>query len=224
MPLDKLPARTDYVDAVYDSLLQAICNGNLKPGSRIIQEELARELNVSRSPILQALRMLKKDGLLEEAPGRGLLVTRLSPEHIKHLYEVRGALDALAAQLAARHIGAGAPKISPALLSAGRSAADGDDVLCIVEADIKFHTAIYQAAQNPYLLQTAMGQWLQIRRVMAAIHQHQGLARRSNLWQEHEAIAEAINQGKEALAAERSIAHCQRASSALIKALDNQNP
>ena len=100
MSLTKIPSRTDYVDEVYKSLLNAISAGVLAPGERITQEDLAEKFNVSRSPVLQALRLLKKDGLLEEAPGRGLVVAQLDPVRIGHLYQVRGTLDALAARLA----------------------------------------------------------------------------------------------------------------------------
>lgn len=89
----KLQARTDYVDEVYKVLLDAISEGSLAPGTRITQEEIAEQLAVSRSPVLQALRLLKKDGLVQDAPGRGLLVTPLDPIWIAHLYEIRGALD-----------------------------------------------------------------------------------------------------------------------------------
>jgi len=87
MSLTKIPSRTDYVDEVYKTLLDAISVGTLAPGERITQEDLAEKLNVSRSPVLQALRLLKKDGLLEEAPGRGLVVARLDPMRIGHLYQ-----------------------------------------------------------------------------------------------------------------------------------------
>jgi DNA-binding GntR family transcriptional regulator len=80
MSLAKIPNRTDYVDEIYKSLLNAISAGVLAPGERITQEDLAEKYNVSRSPVLQALRLLKKDGLLEEAPGRGLVVAQFGPE------------------------------------------------------------------------------------------------------------------------------------------------
>ena len=67
----------------------------------LTQEEIADQLRVSRSPVLQALRLLKKDGLIEDAPGRGVQVAPLDPAWVAHLYQVRGALDALAAKLAA---------------------------------------------------------------------------------------------------------------------------
>lgn len=114
--LANIPSRTDYVDEVYRALLDAISDGTLAPGARVTQEDLADRLNVSRSPVLQALRMLKKDGLLEDAPGRGLLVTRLEPLSISQLCRVRGALDALAARVAAEC----RAEIPAALISAGR--------------------------------------------------------------------------------------------------------
>lgn len=65
MSLAKIPNRTDYVDEVYKSLLDAISAGVLAPGERITQEDLAEKLNVSRSPVLQALRLLKKMACLK---------------------------------------------------------------------------------------------------------------------------------------------------------------
>src|SRR5205085_5785009 len=98
----QLEATPDLVDRVYRSLLDAISDGSLHPGQRITQEEIAHQLAVSRQPVLQALRLLKKDGFVQDAPGRGLLVAPLDPQAIRHIYQVRGALDALAARLAAR--------------------------------------------------------------------------------------------------------------------------
>ena len=160
--LAKLPSRTDYVDEVYRALLDAISDGTLAPGTRVTQEDLADRLNVSRSPVLQALRMLKKDGLLEDAPGRGLLVTRLDPLRIGQLYRVRGSLDALAARLAAEY----RAEIPAALISAGRQAAGGSDVRAMIEADMAFHRAIYTASGNPYIVDSALLHWIHLRRVM----------------------------------------------------------
>ena len=75
--LAKLDAAPDLVDRVYGSLLDAILDGSLAAGARLTQEEIARQLAVSRQPVLQALRLLKADGLVLDAPGRGVLVTPL---------------------------------------------------------------------------------------------------------------------------------------------------
>lgn len=214
MTLSKVPARTDYVDAVYRQLVNAISDGSLAPGERVTQEDLAEQLNVSRSPVLQALRLLKKDGLLEDAPGRGLLVTRLEPGRIGQLYQVRGALDALAARLAAER----RADVPAALIEAGRQAAAGDDVRAMIEADIAFHHAIYDACGNPYVVDSALLHWIHLRRVMGAVLLNG--ESRVGIWDEHEAIRRAIRAGDSTLAAALSEAHADSARRSLVGSLE----
>lgn len=213
MSLAKIPNRTDYVDEVYKSLLDAISAGVLAPGERITQEDLAEKLNVSRSPVLQALRLLKKDGLLEEAPGRGLVVAQLDPQRIGHLYQVRGALDGLAARLASIR----KAKIPASLIEAGRKASAGNDVNALIEADTAFHKAIYEASGNPFIIETAMLHWIHLRRVMGAVHQRQ--LGRDGIWDEHAAIVQAIHDGNADLAAALSEKHTDLARETLIRTL-----
>ena len=210
MSLAKIPSRTDYVDEVYKSLLDAISAGTLAPGERITQEDLAEKLNVSRSPVLQALRLLKKDGLLEEAPGRGLVVTQLDPTRFGHLYQVRGSLDALAARLASNR----KARIPLSLIEAGRKAAAGDDVNALIDADTAFHKAIYEASGNPFIIESAMLHWIHLRRVMGAVHQYQ--LGRGGIWDEHAAIVQAIHDGDADLAATLSEQHTDSARESLI--------
>lgn len=218
MGLSKIPGRTDYVEAVYKSLLDAISAGTLAPGERITQEDLAEQLNVSRSPVLQALRLLKKDGLLEEAPGRGLVVARLDPARIGHLYQVRGALEALAARLAAQR----GARIPPSLIDAGREAAAGADVNALIEADMAFHRAIYEACGNPCILETQTLHWVHLRRVMGAVLQRS--AGRSGIWDEHAGILKAINDGDGERAAMLSQQHADQAGAALVMQMEKSGP
>lgn len=213
MNLARISSRTDYVDEVYKTLLDAISAGTLAPGERITQEDLAEQMNVSRSPVLQALRLLKKDGLLQEAPGRGLVVARLEPERIGHLYRVRGALDGLAARLAAER----GERIDPALLTAGRVAAAGQDVKAMIDADTAFHSAIYQASGNPLLIENSSLQWVHLRRVMGAVLQHS--SGRSTIWDEHEAIVQAIHDRDPDLAARLAEHHASLAGRTLVEHL-----
>ncbi len=213
MSLAKIPGRTDYVDAVYKTLLDAISAGTLAPGERITQEDLAEKLNVSRSPVLQALRLLKKDGLLEEAPGRGLVVTMLDPIRIGHLYQVRGALDALAARLAAQN----RANIPAMLIERGRKAAAGTDVNALIDADMAFHKAIYEASGNPLIVENAMLHWIHVRRVMGAVLQRQ--LGRTGIWDEHAAIAKAIQEGDADCAAALSEKHAELARETLMQHL-----
>ncbi|EIF32603.1 transcriptional regulator [Burkholderia sp. Ch1-1] len=207
----KIQARTDYVDEVYRVLLDAISEGSIAPGTRIVQEEIAEQLAVSRSPVLQAFRLLKKDGLVEDAPGRGLQVTPLDATRIGHLYELRGALDSLAARLAARK----KVKIDKALVATGRKLSKGEDVRAMIEADMAFHTAIYTASGNPLIVDSARLHWMHLRRVMGAVHQVTG--QRKSVWDEHAAIADAIAQGDEELAAKLSLQHTEVARENLVR-------
>jgi DNA-binding GntR family transcriptional regulator len=208
--LVKLQARTDYVDEVYRVLLDAISDGSLPPGTRVTQEEIAEQLAVSRSPVLQALRLLKKDGLVIDAPGRGLLVAPLDPEWIGHLYEIRGALDSLAARLAAQKRW----KIDQQIITNGRKAAKGRDVTAMIEADMAFHFAIYAASGNPLIAETARSHWVHLRRVMGAVLQSS--TQRKSIWDEHAAIASAIADGDEALAMQLIERHVRMARENLI--------
>jgi DNA-binding GntR family transcriptional regulator len=209
----KLPARLDYVDAVYKVLLDAITDGSLAPGIRITQEQIAEQLEVSRSPVLQALRLLKKDGLVQDAPGRGVQVTPLSVDWIAKVYEVRGVLDALAARLAA---GRGVT-IDRQLIDDGRRTSKGGDVKAMIDADLAFHHAIYVASGNELIQESAYLHWVHLRRVMGAVLQVS--AQRKHIWDEHEAIAKAIRIGDGPLAATLAELHASNARANVIERL-----
>ena len=185
--LVKLQPAPDLVDRVYRALLDAISDGSIAPGRAAdAGRRSPRDLAVSRQPVLQALRLLKKDGLVLDAPGRGVLVAPLDAAWIAQVYEVRGALDALAARLAAGRRAV----LDPKLVDTGRRAARGRDIPAMIEADIAFHQAIYAASGNPLIGQSARLHWVHLRRVMGAVLQQS--RQREALWDEHEAIAEAI--------------------------------
>lgn len=210
----QLETAPDLVDQVYRALLDAISAGALAPGQRITQEELAERLAVSRQPVMQALRLLKRDGFVQDAPlagtpggrSRGLQVTPLDPAWIAQVYEVRGALDTLAARLAAER----RTRIDPALIERGRAAVRSGDIKTMIDADFAFHQALYQASANPLIGQSALLHWQHIRRAMGEALKHDFL--REPVWDEHAAIAQAVAEGDagraEALMREHSHQAC----------------
>lgn len=218
--LVKLESAPDLVDQVYRTLLDAISDGSLAPGQRITQEDLAEQLAVSRQPVLQALRLLKKDGFVLDAPGRGVQVAPLDAAWIGKVYQVRGALDALAVRLAAslRH------RIDPRLIEQGRKvvrqAISKPNIKALIDADLAFHNAIYAASQNPLIAQSAQLHWQHLRRVMGAVLQSS--LQRETVWDEHQAIADAIAAGDAARAAELIENHSQQASDNLTTSLAEQ--
>jgi DNA-binding GntR family transcriptional regulator len=211
--LVKIETAPDLVDQVYRNLLDAISDGSFAPGERITQEDIAEQLSVSRQPVLQALRMLKKDGFLADAPGRGLMVAPLDPQWMIDVYQVRGALDALAARLAAAH----RFRIDEKLIDHGRKVAGGRNVKAMIDADMAFHNAIYAASRNPLIEQSAAQHWRHLRRVMGAVLQQ--AKQRETVWDEHEAIARAIAAGDGHRAARLIEQHAQRASEDLARRL-----
>lgn len=221
LPLIKIESTPDLVDQVYRSLLDAISDGSMAPGVRIMQEDIAEQLAVSRQPVLQALRLLKKDGFVLDAPGRGVLVAPLDVGWLVHIYQVRSALDALAARLAAR----ARYRIDAQLISQGRAAARGNNVKTMMAADIEFHAAIYAASGNPMIAQTAQMHWQHIRRAMGAVLQLSTM--RESIWDEHEAIAMAIRNGNENAAETLIRQHGEDAgqnlASLLLNALKQKN-
>ena len=216
--LSKIQARPDLVDEVYKALLDAISDGSLAPGTRITQEEIAERMAVSRSPVLQALRLLKKDGLVQDAPGRGILIADMDAQWIGNLYQVRGALDALAARLAAER----EVDIGQDIIAAGRRAARGKDIKSMIEADIAFHSAIYQASGNPLIVATTQVHWAHLRRVMGAALQSP--ERRESIWDDHEAIVNAIAAGQVELAGELCERHVNSARQNLMSRMQERNP
>lgn len=222
----KLETAPDLAEQVYRALLDAISAGSLKPGERITQEALAERLAVSRQPVMQALRLLKKDGFVQDAPVssgptgrcRGLQVTPLDARWIAQVYEVRGALDALAVRRAAERRIA----IDPALLASGREAVRQNDIKAMIDADLAFHTALYRAAHNPLIEQSALLHWHHIRRAMGEALQSALL--REPVWDEHEAIAQAVAQGEVDLAETLMRRHSGQASAHLGRQIDEKYP
>jgi DNA-binding GntR family transcriptional regulator len=211
--LVKLDTTPSLVDRVHRALLDAIVDGSLAAGTRLAQEQIARELAVSRQPVLQALRLLKADGLVLDAPGRGLLVAPLEPGDITSVYQVRAALDVLAARLAAQR----RVTLDPELIKRGRKASRGTDVNELIEADAAFHDAIYAASGNPLIAASAHVHWRHIRRAMGAVLQRSTL--RVTVWDEHETIAKAIGRGDAEQAARLMSGHDQRASEHISRQL-----
>lgn len=88
-------------DQVYDQLLDAILKGEIAAGERLIQETLADELSVSRTPVREALLRLEREGILEPAPKRGFHVVEFTTSRALNVYEARQAVEGFAARLVA---------------------------------------------------------------------------------------------------------------------------
>jgi DNA-binding GntR family transcriptional regulator len=208
IPLDPLP---NLIDQVYGRILEAIIDRSLLPGQRIRQNELADKLGVSRQPVSHALHLLHRQGLVAESGRRGFEVTQLDPQRIRQLYEVRGAIDALAARLAAERIKtdpAGRARLEAAL-RAGRAINKNTTLAELIALDVDFHGAIYRLAGNPAIEEMIAPQWPHMRRSMATVLAE--LDYRDSAWAEHETIAVEIFSGNAKAAEAAALAHAQTA-------------
>jgi DNA-binding GntR family transcriptional regulator len=211
--LSRIACAPDLTEQVYHRLLHAICDGELAPGARLTQEELAAALAISRQPVLQALRLLKKDGFVIDAGRRGLRVAPLEAQAIAHVYEVRAVLDGLASRRAALV----KVQLDPTVIDEGRTAAAGQRIGPMIDADMKFHHLIYAASGNPLIVETANHHWHHIRRAMGAVLQTVGVRR--VVWDEHEAILRAINRADADRAERLARQHGERAGHNLVAQL-----
>ena len=167
-PLGSQPA---LIDRAYERLVEAIADGTLAPGQRIRQEELGRALGVSRQPISHALQLLKQQKLVEENGRRGLIVSEIDPDRVRDLYQVRSALDTLAARLAAERvarqvIAAQQQQMAESALAAGLTLPLDAPVLAFIQADVAFHTVLYCLSGNRAIEDTVAAQWPHLKRSM----------------------------------------------------------
>ncbi|HEY3145108.1 MAG TPA: GntR family transcriptional regulator [Dongiaceae bacterium] len=190
--MQHLALERSLTDRTYEAILDAICNGELGSGERVNQDDLAARLNVSRQPIVQALALLKIQGFVRESGRRGVVVAPLDVDAISHLYEFRSALDGAACRGAALRASAEARLWGPALIAEGRAAFASGSVKRMVEADMRFHRFLYGLCGNPIIAETAALHWHHIRRLIGGYLQHYPMR---NVWDEHQAILDAVMSG-----------------------------
>jgi DNA-binding GntR family transcriptional regulator len=207
-PLDPLP---NLIAQVYARILDAITDRTLPPGHRIRQNELAEKLGVSRQPVSHALHLLHRQGLVAESGRKGFEVTQLDPKRIRQLYEVRGAIDALAARLAAGRAKSDTVGRAhfDAALQAGCATDEATPLARLIALDVDFHGAIYRLSGNPAIEEMIAPQWPHMRRSMATVLAE--LDYRTSAWHEHETIAAHILSGNARAAEASALAHAQSA-------------
>ena len=136
---------------VYQALRDAIISKRLPPGERVSEASLARQLRVSKTPVREALLRLHAIGLVEADGGRGGRIVRPSAELIRHTYEVRGALESLAARLAAERATPALRSQLRELAAASLAAAQVQDLDGFRRHDEAFHDVLAAASANSYL-------------------------------------------------------------------------
>ena len=140
-------------DVVFNTLRQAILRGELKPGERLMEIQLANKLGVSRTPIREAIRKLELEGLVLMIPRKGAEVAEITEKNLRDVLEVRCALEELAVQLACDRMDEEGIKAMKEASAEFCNTLDSDDITRIAQADVAFHDIIYAATDNRRLIQ-----------------------------------------------------------------------
>jgi DNA-binding GntR family transcriptional regulator len=140
-------------EAAYASLIDTLRSGDFAPGDRLREEDVAKRLNLSRTPVREALRKLENNGIVEHRPRIGAVIRKLSQTEVVELYEMRIVLERTAASMAAQH---GSEAEFDALDDMNARILDAQDTPTLGAAiNQDFHEALYRAARNRFLLTSA---------------------------------------------------------------------
>lgn len=141
--------RVPWRDRIRDELRARIGDGRLRPGDRLFEQELARDFGVSRVPVREAIRMLQSEGLVDVLPQRrGVFVRSLDRRQLEELFDVREALESLAARLGAEGGRGGVADPLGELSGRSRRAWEDGDEEAMSEANTAFHEELVALAGN----------------------------------------------------------------------------
>ncbi|MEU9335453.1 GntR family transcriptional regulator [Streptomyces sp. NPDC048290] len=192
---EERPGIHNQAEVAYRRLRERLVDGHYRPGDRLTELGLCKDLEMSRTPVREALRRLQSDGLVSST-GRGVVVSSLTPQEMLHAMQLQGALDALAAKLAATAQRDG--RLSPAQLTELKSAAhaveeraEAGDPTGAWHANLAFHMLLARLAGNPLLTDALDRIWARF-----AVGSLANINRRTDLTpRDHDAILGAILDG-----------------------------
>ncbi|MBP2662201.1 MAG: rspR 3 [Firmicutes bacterium] len=207
-------------EVVAETLREAIVNGTLNPGERLMEIQLAEELGVSRTPVREAIRKLELEGFVIMIPRRGTYVADLSIKDINEVFEIRTALDILAAGLAVERITEDELEQLERLLVEIGKLIEGDDIDKIVEVDSQFHDVLYKASRNDRLVGIINNLREQITRFRSISIQYPGRMKVSI--EEHRQLVEAIADRNTELAQQIAREHMENSEQTLLQELNER--
>jgi len=216
----KLDSYKPLRELVCDRIREAIITGTFAPGERLMEMQLAEEMGVSRTPVREAIRKLEIDGLVVMIPRRGTYVANISIKDINDVYEIRTALDELAAGLATERIDAAGMDELKARLADTERAIESGDVIRIIDMDTRFHDVLYRAARNERLVNIINNLREQITGIRGISMRYPG--RLSETMKEHRQLVACIEAGSVEMAREQARIHLENAENTMMKFLSLQ--
>ncbi len=148
-----IPERKSLGDYVYEKLKQAIIDGEITPGSRIIEGRIANILGISRTPVREAIHKLDRSGFLERLPSGGFTVSSLTREEIEEVFGIRSVLESYAARLAAINYNQEELKLLEAKLKEYKSCLEKGQLDALNDINTEFHDTLYTLSRSPKLVE-----------------------------------------------------------------------
>ena len=207
-------------DVVYNTLREAILKGELKPGERLMELQLASKLGVSRTPIREAIRMLELEGLAVTIPRKGAEVAKMTVKDMEDVLEVREALDELAAKIACNKITEEQLQALSKVKDAFEESTKTTDIKQIAMYDEKLHDVIYESTGNVRLVNLLNNLREQIYRYRVKYLKNvEGYPR---LIEEHETILKALQDRNQELVVEAMRDHVENQATAVTQIIRTQ--
>lgn len=194
-------------DLAYQKIKQAIIGGYYRSGERLIEQELAQKLGLSRTPVREALRRLEREGFIEKTPYKGVTVRKFTTKEAESIYQVRAALEGLAAYLVAQH---GDREVIEELrnkVAAAKEALAAQDLEKVAAINNEFHDLLACAHDNEVLTDLLLNLRACISILRVTTWTVPG--RPAQTLAEHEAIVAAIARGSPERAREMAIRHIE---------------
>ena len=138
---------------VANQIREAIKSGKLKPGDRLIETVLAREMNIGRNAVREAIRYIEKEGLIVTTPFKGAQVVGISKNDLKDIYDVRNALETLALNTLAVKIDNEKTRVLDAVVKEMKAVSKKGNLKAIIDVDLKFHRTLCELSENKVLLE-----------------------------------------------------------------------
>lgn len=204
-------------EVVFETVREAIISGDLAPGERLMEVQLAEDLGVSRTPVREAIRKLELEGLVAMIPRKGAYVADYSIKDVTEVFEIRAALESFAAGLACER--ATEQELDELRLLAERvwQMAQNNDIENLIQVDTDFHERIYQASRNSRLIQMISNLREQIHRFRSTSLASPG--RLEDTLREHKGMVDAIVERDAQLAQKLALEHVENAEDIFLDSL-----
>ena len=208
-------------EVIFNTLREAIIFGELKPGERLFEVQLAEQMGVSRTPVREAIRKLELEGFVDMLPRRGAQVADLSVKDIMDVLEVRASLDGLATELAASRITQDEIKELKHVHSQFVNYVEKENLQGSIKKDVEFHDIIYRSSRNDKLLQISSNLREQIHRFRVIFLKDN--TSNKDLIKEHGDMLDAILNKDCELARDAAHTHIRNQEVAILKSIKNHN-